>query len=385
MLHAGCTPRALAFDLRLWLEADLERWVGAEPGVPDPGEKQRQIERIRSVFRADQAENLEDWQKTIHSQVPRTLYHYTTATGLRGILESHSLWASDVRFMNDASELTYAVNLIAEVVGEVLGTVTDERLLPVLPKVPTFANVFEYGLRPFCACMCERGDLLSQWRGYTAGQIGYSLGLDLRNTRVIVDIPRGTFLRKVLYDEGEQRSWARRITETWLQSAQSLLDAEPGVPAPDLFPYPAIWTLQEALIEPHLSFKNPAFSEEKEWRLIKLTDIREELRLIRDRKSQERFSQLGIKLPESRPSWPLSQAEGIDIKFRQTSLGFVPYIELGLKHRAGVFTGRLPLEEVIQGPTAAVGLSLQSLTMYLESHDYGFPMTNIHQSAIPLR
>ena len=134
-----------------------------------------------------------------------------------------------------------------------------------------------------------------------------------------------------------------------------------------------------------MCFKNPAFSEEKEWRLIKLASIKDELDLIRDRQLQERFQGFGIKLPESRPIRPLSNAEGVDLKFRTTSLGFVPYIELGLKDRAGVFRNRLPLEVVIQGPTAAPGFSLVSLTMYLEYHGYGFPMTNIYPSAIPLR
>ncbi len=36
-----------------------------------------------------------------------TWYHYTTAAGLRGILESKSLWVTDHRFLNDTSEFTH--------------------------------------------------------------------------------------------------------------------------------------------------------------------------------------------------------------------------------------------------------------------------------------
>lgn len=36
------------------------------------------------------------------------LFHYTTAAGLLGILKSAKLWATDLRFLNDAQEFIYA-------------------------------------------------------------------------------------------------------------------------------------------------------------------------------------------------------------------------------------------------------------------------------------
>ena len=43
-----------------------------------------------------------------------TLFHYTTAAGLLGILGSSSLWATDLRFLNDAQEAVYARELFVE-------------------------------------------------------------------------------------------------------------------------------------------------------------------------------------------------------------------------------------------------------------------------------
>src|ERR1017187_3396179 len=43
---------------------------------------------------------------------PENLYHYTNAIGLQGIVKSKSLWASDLHFLNDRSELIYGHNLI---------------------------------------------------------------------------------------------------------------------------------------------------------------------------------------------------------------------------------------------------------------------------------
>jgi len=40
---------------------------------------------------------------------PEFLTHYTDADGLRGILESRSLRATEIRFLNDPSELSYSL------------------------------------------------------------------------------------------------------------------------------------------------------------------------------------------------------------------------------------------------------------------------------------
>lgn len=74
--------------------------------------------------------------------------------------------------MNDSSELSYAAELISEVVGESIAAVEDESLKQLLPQRPDVANAFEYGSRPFIACFCEAGDLLSQWRGTAKATAG---------------------------------------------------------------------------------------------------------------------------------------------------------------------------------------------------------------------
>jgi hypothetical protein len=336
-------------------------------------------------------------------EMPRRLHHYTTTEGLLGIVEKSTIWASDVRYMNDSSELSYASHLIEEVVAEAISEVEDEPLKAALPQrygdeplklVPPqrydLANGFEHGgLRPFVACFCENGDLLSQWRGYAAGTTGFSLGIDVGGLARRQELPPNTYLRKVIYDEERQRAMVRDIVGTWLRTAQSLLDADQTLGPTDLFPYPAIWALERALTEHHLCFKHPTFAEEHEWRLIKLVNVREELDL-RDHHRREAWDREMGYPPSKRPPpretpWVGVHAEGIDIKFRATPLGLVPYVELSLLARAGLFGGRLPLPEVTQGPVPDPELALSSLTMYLESQGLTWPHTTISASGIPLR
>ncbi len=305
-----------------------------------------------------------------------------------GICSSAEMWASDVRFVNDASELTYASQLIG---AEVVGALKESpRVAQYLHLDPDMANPFLM-MRPFIACFCEEGDLLSQWRGYGASESAYSLGVDLTGIVHWADPPRNTLIRKVVYDPEQQRGAVRLAMKIWIETAESILDKEILQPT-ELFPYPAIWALQDALLEHYLCFKNPAFAEEREWRLIKLVDINEELGLIDDQRIEKSLKQAKQQLEELNPSGgsldvsplPSRSAEGVEICFRRAKTGLVPYVKIPLQDFAGVFTGRLPLWEVIQGPHPDPDLSLESLKLYLRSVGYG-AHTQIQQSQVPLR
>jgi hypothetical protein len=45
---------------------------------------------------------------------PLVLYHYTSVEGFYGIITSHNLWASNVYFLNDYSEIKYGCNIVAK-------------------------------------------------------------------------------------------------------------------------------------------------------------------------------------------------------------------------------------------------------------------------------
>src|SRR5882724_8885709 len=61
----------------------------------------------------------EEWV-SLHRRRPRYLYHYTNAQGLLGMLESKRIWATNSRFMNDPTEIGYAIRLVREVMESVL-------------------------------------------------------------------------------------------------------------------------------------------------------------------------------------------------------------------------------------------------------------------------
>lgn len=360
--------------------------------------RRAQMDALLKTFSTDQQVHHQEWSE-LQGPIPSRLYHYTTIDGLVGITSTGSLWASDARFMNDSSELSYAIGLIKEIIDEVFSGVKDEALKKLLSNSSGHAKTFANAERPFIACFCEIDDLLSQWRGYGTDKAPVSLGLDLRAT----SLPKRTFLRKVIYDPEEQRRLVRAVVEIWLGTIKTLLNRNDSIWPSEVPPSLAVSALQGALAEHHLCFKHPTFSEEKEWRLIKLMDVRG---LLGNRQSEEFFAaahqtiqEADVDMLEDNPTWAeleetLAAApqtmqesdvdEGIEVKFRRSPLGLVPYVELLLRDGAGVFTGRLPLRDVVQGPTPHPDLSVESLRMFLESQGYGF-YTQTKFSGVPLR
>ena len=47
---------------------------------------------------------------------PPVLYHYTSAPALLGIIKSNKIWATNIRYMNDSSELSYTYDLANEII-----------------------------------------------------------------------------------------------------------------------------------------------------------------------------------------------------------------------------------------------------------------------------
>jgi hypothetical protein len=186
---------------------------------------------------------------------PEILYHYTSALGLHGILSHKNLRASNVLFMNDASEVMYGRQLVARV------------LEPRKNKIPIY-NAFTgdnlLGLGDnwhiYAACFCENGDLLSQWRGYGAKGDGYSVGMSRSVLNALPCEPTQYVLFPVIYDTGIQNEMVKSAIDHAFSTVDKLkLTGEEWL----------VWwnEVGRQLWTSSLRFKNPVFEEEQEWRI----------------------------------------------------------------------------------------------------------------------
>jgi len=325
------------------MQEDAER----NSGVPGVAGQPSPWKADRSIFRAFD-ESLEALVQDLQPAVPpELLFHYTSSGGLLAILESADLWATDVEYMNDATELAHGLGLIQDALAPLT---TDNRpsVRAFAEMVPGLFGVYRQGLKVYAACFCDSVDLLSQWRGYSGGVGGFAIGFESSHF-----LPRltPTFkLIKVLYDEQRQRELVGRliggIVET-LAKAESA-GANVGNFAAEAAAGLTDWTFRDL----GLRLKNPGFREEQEWRLV----------LVHS-------------------SWPPDLAR---LKFRVRGAELVPSMPLGLAGGGGEeLAGQLPVRELICGPSFRRDLVSRTVSSLL--HKHGYRRTAIRPSGIPLR
>ncbi|UZJ46175.1 DUF2971 domain-containing protein [Marinimicrobium sp. C6131] len=197
--------------------------------------------------------------------IPTELFHYTSQAGLIGIIETNSIWASKIHYLNDSTEFELALNLVKEVLNEKRKKV---RTTPSRKKIDCFLeNIKSIGSTNVCvASLSENRDLLSQWRAYGGGSGGYSIGVKAQNIAKNV-MNRGFSLLKCEYDENKQLSLARMLVSECLAENvdTEIVKFNRGVPTLD-FSAGSEFKRKLSLLASVL--KHKTFKEESEWRLV---------------------------------------------------------------------------------------------------------------------
>jgi len=275
--------------------------------------------------------------------VPDRLWHYTSGQGFLGIVTSKSIFATDARFLNDREEFIHASKIAWAVVEETpeLGP-NDFPSKEFLRMIVT--STFETGLvhpdclQTFVASFSAVEDQLSQWRGYSRGTSGVSLGLQLGSLR-----KRGAFacFAPCVYEPARKRDLIRYALHQSLGEIQGYWDEKMGVKQPDgtgapddpdllreaADSGPSTESFQSRLEQARTRMyvylvmlaallKNESFSEEQEWRLV--------IRVL-----------LGRENPQNRHF------------FRAGNTTLIPYIAQPLSSEPDA---PVPLTDVILGP-----------------------------------
>jgi hypothetical protein len=316
------------------------------------------------------AKKLWDAWAAKHRGGPAILYHYTAADGLLGMLQSHQIWATNVRFMNDRSELDYGINLVYRVFEE------DEFVgkLPLKDK-PAFTKIkknirvmlddAEKKTTHFAICFCEKENLLSQWRGYGESGSGFALGFQTERLNEFVAEPRPNLkpeqmlpviLRRVIYDEYAQKDFVRSCIRAIVKSIQFDRSVKTAAQTEWLQTAPGI-VVNRLLYECLVCFKHPGFYEEEEWRLIQ----------------QGRVGDQDVTR----------------VDFRTRSGRIVSYTPLAFRSAAdaqprhGRDPNILPIVAITYGPTLDPGGSERALRGFLASRGYDADRIVVRPSGIP--
>ncbi len=186
---------------------------------------------------------------------PEILYHYCSMEAFYGIITSRCLWLSDSSCMNDSLENKWVDHNLENYLSGIIDEGDMQRIVNNCEK-------FGKSEAPFIFCLSELEDKLSQWTGYAQEGAGVAIGfdtnkllkqLDIKSTRFDMETD-DIFLSPVIYDPNKQKEI--------LQNSYSFLISNGTKRYREMaFMFQTIPTLNRV-------FKNPAFDEEKEWRLV---------------------------------------------------------------------------------------------------------------------
>jgi hypothetical protein len=291
-----------------------------------------------------------------------TMYHYTSAEGISGIIDNHEIWMSNTAFMNDTTELKMLQN--AEAIfkdNDFTNDAVRREWRETLERQRFNRNrQTDY----YMASFSRKKDLLEQWRAYG----NFCIGFDATKLAV----KRRVFLYSCLYTENDIRRWVlkKEKIDEWKGLAD---DEEKRNGAYNLF-YVA-----------SMKYKNKHFKSEKEIRLI----------------ASSHHNWLYENSPEM-------YEDDLPIHFRRHALyGFpVPYVKFFIEHGSDESTKRiketekemkerklkeegakarklLPITEVIVGPMAHQKEAKTACEILLSER--GYKKVRVTESNIPYR
>lgn len=207
------------------------------------------------------------------------IFHYTSVAGMQGILSQLQFHATEVHYLNDPSE---PGKNAAEILEKAFPLITDPFRKEILTKIREFVHEQQHDISDFrcVVSFCSDPDIVSQWRGYSGGALGYALGFDLKKLRS--SLPPYCSLMPVEYILDNQVSRLISSLDAALElrrSATTVLCEE------DIFKWFA--GLTYSIITQFETMKPFAFRDEREVRIIFNSlhyreDVHQHLRFRRD-------------------------------------------------------------------------------------------------------
>ena len=247
---------------------------------------------------------------------PEVLFHYCSNDAFCSIVNSNSIWLSSLSLSNDSMEGKWIRRILEEECKK--SAIADLDIKEVLASFDFVIAAYD-GLG---FCLSESDDMLSQWRGYASNGEGVSIGFCgeyLSKGYKTDGNVSGFRLHQVSYgDLGQKNRLISVVAELKKASLDGLLSV-PGLLTSPMTEEGWIDWRHRSLLAKSQTFlllndlfivKNPAFAEEREWRLLSL-DFRQ---------------------PD------------FDVQFRSSGYAIVPYRSYPVE------TSAAPIKKVVLGP-----------------------------------
>lgn len=290
------------------------------------------------------------------------LAHYTSITTFESILQHDELWFSHPLEMNDWEELIFGMREGANAFKQHKGLRTacgNEKTHSEL------LNYFDYYFREFedkhafdtyILCFSEHDSTdedgaLSMWRAY--GQNGNGISLVIDSSEITYNESSPFIIAPVTYGSSDdRRSWiSKKLDDLSVLMTDANMD--------DKCLYTLAYQWVQRLIVFSLFSKHDGFREEKEWRVV----------YISDRDTEGEFKEM--------------------LSYHASNDGLQPKLKMKLKDIPNALGGAISLEKLINriilGPTTSSAIAAKTLERVVEQKGKPSLVEKVLASSIPFR
>ena len=272
------------------------------------------------------------------------LFHYCDAAAFHAICTTKKLRFSDIFSMNDFMEMHWGYRIWEKAASALLQEIEKD----FLDKIDEVFHTSGMRGLVVTSCFSLDGDVLSQWRAYADDGQGYAIGFHASD---LIQLPVRPL--RILYDEKAQVEEIKKIVKALYDIEKTADDKYSG----------EFRTICYLLAYELAAFKNPAFSEEKEIRLIHLLDFEK--------------SNSSLKLVDSGGRSFGKESEGVPVQFRMKGNVPTPFVELNFTDNGNIHT----VKKIMLGPKNNALPS--AISIFLET--IGVGSVEVSKSRAPYR
>ena len=205
----------------------------------------------------------------------KILYHYCDNKALESIIKNKQLWMTDISNSNDYNEVMIFTPRLFYKIEEVYFQnpfdikYFEKTNFDAIKKLLSLINecinrIYDNGyLTSFVTCLCEYGDVLSQWRGYSNDGRGCSIGFSKNELLKYCKKTNGMIrFSKINYVNTKQ------LDDIIYSKAQIICDViKKNKDSNESVLFISTYKMIEETLLDSLIYKMDGFREESEWRL----------------------------------------------------------------------------------------------------------------------
>lgn len=208
-----------------------------------------------------------DEYSLIGEKPPSTpIFQYTVSSTLKSLLSSNVVWATEHKYLNDPTEFSHGMQYFVEKMEPFLKAIIPNDYFKLIKLFLDQSSNPDFKI--FISSFTESKDLLSQWRGYGDYGRGLSIGFDPKE--FILEEDRSSFWIKVIYDDKIKKRIVNKIFADLGVCFNNLKQNLPASTSDAQIIRALILALLQVSVINSIRFKDIAWHEEKEWRLVKL-------------------------------------------------------------------------------------------------------------------